>query len=117
MDERVEGSFCLRNLAPALSLLVLSVLGIAALAIQPTRDQHELAVLAPPWDDLMRTAALVSMAGGKLVDRGGLPNVVVAFSASPGFATALYRAGAWLVMNPIVSHGCSANGSSDFRAP
>jgi hypothetical protein len=106
----------LTSLAPALIFLVLSVLALASLAIQPTRNQHELAVLSPPWDGLIQTAALVTMAGGKLVDSGGLSNLVVASSDSPGFASALYRAGAWLVLNPIAFHGCSAAASPGFTS-
>jgi hypothetical protein len=57
---------------------------------------------------VMAAAALVAGAGGELVDVGRLPNLVIAASDAPGFARALYKAGAWLVINPIVARGCGA---------
>ena len=105
-----------RDVAPAALVLALSVLGILLLVCQPTKGQRQLAVLVPLWDNAADAAALVGAAGGTLVDGGGLPEIFIAASDRPGFAHALYRAGAWFVMNPIGAHGCLAihpkNGTS-----
>jgi hypothetical protein len=98
----------LRHFVPALALLILTVLGFAALSALPGRDQHELAVLFPPWVGTVGAATLVAEAGGELVDGSRFPNLVVAASLTPGFAQALYREGAWLVMDPVVARGCGA---------
>lgn len=95
-----------RHFLPAGLLLLASVIAIALLICQPVPGQRQLAVLLPPWDGPMAAAELVARAGGELVDGGGLPSVFIVTSDQPGFATALYRAGAWLVMNPITAHGC-----------
>jgi hypothetical protein len=93
---------------PACALLVLTVMTFGVLSALPGRDQHQLAVLFPPRVSVAAAAALVAGAGGELVDVGWLPNLVIAASDAPGFARSLYKAGAWLVMNPIAARGCGA---------
>jgi hypothetical protein len=97
-----------RDFIPALALLVLTVLGFGVLSTLPGRGQHQLAVLFPPRVGTVRAATLVAVAGGELVDSSRFANLVIATSLTPGFARALYKAGAWLVMDPIVAHGCGA---------
>ncbi|MDR3529202.1 MAG: hypothetical protein P4L90_01405 [Rhodopila sp.] len=46
------------------------------------------------------------MTGGDIVDVGRLANIVIVYSARPGFVRALYRAGAWLVIDPVGLRGC-----------
>lgn len=95
-----------RPLLPALALLIVSVLAILLLVAQPPRGQKQVAILLPPWDGAMQAAAIVGRAGGRLVDAGGLPDVFIVASNRPDFIAALYRAGAWLVINPLAAHGC-----------
>jgi hypothetical protein len=87
-------------------LLIVSAVGVLAAALSPTADRDQYAVVAPPWYGPAQTAGLVGIAGGDIVDVGGLPNVVIAHSTSPGFIRALYRAGAWLVIDPVRLRGC-----------
>jgi hypothetical protein len=107
----------LSDLIPAIVLLVMSVLGILSLVCQPGKAQRQLAVVLPPWDSVVQAAALVTAAGGTLVDGGGLPDVVIATSDRPDFSHALYQAGAWFVMNPIGAHGCLARPSTGGTSP
>ncbi len=98
-----------RDALPAVVVLGVSVLGILLLASQPTPGEHQIAVVVPPWDTTAEAASLIAAASGVLVDEGGIPNVFIATSDRPDFSKALYRAGAWFVMNPIGAHGCLAN--------
>jgi hypothetical protein len=98
----------IRDFLPALALLVVTVSGFGALSTLPTRNEQELAVLFPPRIDIETAASLVASAGGELVDSTRFPNIVIATSDMPGFTHALYKVGAWLVMDPIVAHGCGA---------
>jgi hypothetical protein len=91
---------------PATALLVFGALGISAATLSPSSARGQYAVMAPPWYDLAQTVALVAAAGGDLVDLGGLTNIVVVHSSEPGFVRALYRAGAWLVLDPGLLRGC-----------
>jgi hypothetical protein len=95
-----------RQLVPACFFLLVSVIVMALMVAQPERGQKQVAIVLPPWDGALQAAALVQKAGGQLVDAGGLPNVYIATADRPGFVSALYHAGAWLVINPIAAHGC-----------
>jgi hypothetical protein len=91
---------------PAALLLLCSVIGVATIGLAPRSGQTQLAVVAAPWKSLVQTAELVGAADGAVVEAGGLPNVIIAHSDDPGFADALYHAGAWLVLDPILLRGC-----------
>jgi hypothetical protein len=97
-----------RDFLPALALLVMTVIGFGALATLPRQNEKELAVLFAPRVNIETAASLVASAGGVLVDSSRFPNLVIATSDAPGFTHALYKAGAWFVMDPIVAHGCGA---------
>jgi hypothetical protein len=91
---------------PATALLAVGAVGISAATLCPSSARGQYAVMAPPWYNLAQTVGLVAGADGDLVDLGGLANVVVVHSAKPGFVRALYRAGAWLVIDPGLLRGC-----------
>jgi hypothetical protein len=117
MEDTAFGPTTWRDVTPAALVLVISLLGILFLVSQPTNHQRQLAVIVPPWDSVKEAAVLVAAAGGILVDRGGLPNVFIAISDRPDFSRALYRAGAWFVMNPIGAHGCLPTPPNSGTAP
>jgi hypothetical protein len=95
-----------RDLAPAVALLFLSAVGVLAAGLSPTGDHGQYVVVAPPWYDAAETAALIGATGGDIVEFGGFPNVVIAHSKSPLYVRALYRGGAWLVIDPQRIRGC-----------
>jgi hypothetical protein len=95
-----------RNFAPAIVLLIVSTAAIFVATLSPSGNRGQYAVVAPPWYTLAQTAGLVGMAGGDIVDVGGLANVLIVHSANPRFVRALYRAGAWLVIDPGRLRGC-----------
>jgi hypothetical protein len=66
----------------------------------------EVAVVGAPVSDGSEMARLVARAGGSIVRTGGRSNVLVARSGEPGFVLRLYREGAWLVLDPIVTGAC-----------
>lgn len=101
-DRRQGGSTVL----PVALLLAFSLLGALAAGLTPGDGQAHLAVIGAPWKRLDGMAALVAAADGRIVEAGGLPNVIFARSDQPGFAAALYRAGAWLVLDPALLRGC-----------
>lgn len=95
-----------RDLAPALLLMVLGLgaLGVAKL-LDGTGSGQFLVVMAPgvpPHDTIVR----VALAGGGVIDFGGLSNVVIAGATDAGFADRLRAAGAWLVVATPALAGC-----------
>jgi hypothetical protein len=94
------------DLAPAAALMIVSTFGICAATVWPTGDKDQYAVVAPPSYDLARTIGLVDAAGGDILEVGGSTNVIIAHSADKHFVAALYRAGAWLVIDPLHLRGC-----------
>lgn len=105
------------DFAPAIALLVVSALGIFAAALSPTGDGGQYLVIAPFGYDLVQTVELVGAAGGDIVDLGDLANVVIVHSENPRFVRALYRAGAWLVIDPMRLGGCLGFGRTPAPAP
>lgn len=95
---------------PAVLLLAFSLIGALVVGLVPRNGQSEFAVIGSPWRGLGEMAEMVAAADGSVVDAGGLPNVIFARSDSPGFAAALYRAGAWLVLDPALLRGCLGSG-------
>jgi len=94
------------SLLPAGVLLIASAGICFVVGLSPSARSNQYAVVTAPWDSRIRTAGLVSEAGGTIVDAGGMANVLIAHSDDPGFVPALYRAGAWLVLDPLQLHGC-----------
>jgi hypothetical protein len=97
-----------RHFLPALVLLFVSVGGFGLLSALPRKNERQLAVLFPPRVTIETAASLVASAGGDLVDSSRFSNLVIATSDRPGFAHALYKVGAWLVMDPVVARGCGS---------
>ncbi len=95
-----------RHLVPAGALLVISALALLALTARPAQGLREAAVLLPPWDGLLKAEAVAAQVDGRLVDAGGLPNVYIIEAQRADLVSALYHAGAWLVINPLGAHGC-----------
>jgi hypothetical protein len=105
-ESQVSSKSRWRDIAPALALLLISTGGMFAAVPSPSDNGGQYAVVAPPWYGPERTVELIAKAGGDIVDLGGWANVAVAHSANPGFARALYHAGAWLVVDPGRLRGC-----------
>jgi hypothetical protein len=96
----------LAHFIPAALLLLLTLSAAAIASVAPAKGAHEVAVLLSPRTGLSEAANIIGRAGGELVADGEFPNLVIAFSTRSDFAAALYRAGAWLVLDPLAAHGC-----------
>jgi hypothetical protein len=94
-----------RSWLPAIVLGLASLVALAVTALAPAEGQP-VAVFFPPGttaeNALLRTAA----AGGLIIRDGAWEGAVVARSDEPGFAAALYRQGAWLVLSAAGVAGC-----------
>lgn len=105
IDPSVErGSW--RDLVPAGLLLLVSVVAIFVGSMTADAGTKEVAVVAPVWSNASETAEIVALSGGSIVASGGLANVIIARSDNPDFISALYRSGAWLVLDAVKLRGC-----------
>lgn len=94
---------------PALLLMIVTAAGTAVAALASPAPDAQMAVIGPPWMDSGRMIALAAEAGGRLVDGGGFANVVIVRRApddAEDLAAALYKAGAWLVLDAPGLRGC-----------
>jgi len=100
-----------KALWPAALLLAVGLAGLAAATLAPTGKGDQYAVIAPPWYTMAQTIDLVRNTQGQIVEIGKpfriMPGtIVITHSARPDFVTAAYRAGAWLVIDPMRLRGC-----------
>jgi len=95
---RVSGTLAVMVAAPAL------------MALSSVPQSGQAAVLFDPSLDRSALMRQVAASGADLVRFGGAPGVVIVDLPEDG-PSALRRAGAWLVLDPVVLGGCSASAS------
>jgi hypothetical protein len=96
---------------PVVLLLLFSLLAAPVASLAPREGETQFAVIASPWQGFGDMMALVADADGTIVDAGRLSNAVIAHSDNPDFVGAAYRAGAWLVLDPVLLRGCLGAGA------
>ncbi|WP_176593713.1 hypothetical protein [Sphingobium sp. EM0848] len=97
-------------------MLATGLLGIIVATVSPSGKNGQYAVIAPPWYTLGQTVSLIQHADGLVADMRSGRHVVIAQSNEPGFVSKLYRAGAWLVLDPIHLRGCGSTAARDPKA-
>lgn len=95
-----------RDFGPAALLLAIGILGLVIATLSPSGRNGQYAVIAPPWYNSGQTVSLIQHADGQLASMNAASRVVIAHSEKPGFVRDLYRAGAWLVLDPLQLRGC-----------
>lgn len=95
-----------RDFGPAILLLIAGVLGLAVATLSSSGKSGQYAVIAPPWYTLADTVSLIEQADGRIADIRSNSHVVIVYSERPRFVHDLYRAGAWLVLDPGRLAGC-----------
>jgi len=84
----------LLQMAPALGVAVLTLL-FGAWALHAPPQTGEVGVVFAPWTDQGAAIAAIVAAGGRVVDAGRLPNVMIAYAADDGFDERVREKGAW----------------------
>ncbi|KFC67171.1 hypothetical protein FG93_04146 [Bosea sp. LC85] len=60
----------------------------------------------PPGTTAAEAAAAIGQAGGRLLEFGDTPSLVISISDRPDYAVGLYRSGAWLVASATLARLC-----------
>jgi len=90
----------------------MGIFGLAATTLIPSGENGQYAVIVPPGYNAGRAIMLIQRAGGRVVAITPGRHIVIAHSERPGFERDLYRAGAWLVVDPLRLRGCGKAPSS-----
>lgn len=99
-------SSMLGDYIPAILLALSGVTGLAFAGVTMRPDTNQYLVIAPPGSSLAETINIVRSAGGGLIQKGRLPNIVIAGSARTDFAHAVRQTGGWLAIAAPARGGC-----------
>lgn len=101
-----------RDAGPAALLLAMGFFGLVATTVSPWGENGQYAVIVPAGHNAGRAIMLVQRAGGRVAAITPGSHIVIAHSERPRFEQDLYRAGAWLVVDPMRLRGCGKAPSS-----
>jgi hypothetical protein len=97
--------------ALAIGLGAMALLPLAIGGLTPRDESREAAVLVAPWRGLEAAAEIAARSGARIARSGGLPGVFILASDQPGLPARLHRAGAWIVVDPLIAGGCALSRS------
>ena len=99
------------SLAPALGLVLATVIILFGLTIKPPGSGKPVAVVFGPSVSAQEAFLRVAALDGRIVREGGWDNVIVAsFAPGTSFQT-LKEMGALLTLDPVLTGGCSQSNS------
>lgn len=98
---------CWRDFVPAAALLLVGLAALLIATISPSGKAGQYAVIVPPGQAMGEVMAVIQQAGGGILEMRDGSYFILAHSENPDFVSKLYRAGAWLVVDPMGLRGCS----------
>ncbi|WP_181703631.1 hypothetical protein [Chthonobacter albigriseus] len=105
----------MKTIASVTSQALLCTLAVLAIALSPKPGGHVAVILGPGSSEPAAVGAIAA-ADGLLVDGTGQSWIVVARSDNPDFVSALYAAGAWLVIDAGFGFGCTNKDVKETRS-
>ena len=100
--------FHIRDLVPAILLLVMLLGGLAAAVLTPTGKDDQYVVMVAPWRTLNSVINSIQLAEGAIISINASSSLITVYSEHKDFPSRLYRAGEWLVFEPLQPGGCFA---------
>lgn len=100
--------FHIRDLVPAIALLVLLLGSLAAAVLTPTGKDDQYVVMVAPWRTVTSVISSIQAAEGAIVSINASSSLITVYSEHKDFPSRLYSAGVWLVFEPLQPGGCFA---------
>lgn len=98
----------MREIGFGLACAFATAVGALLVAAWPVQGRP-VAAYFPAGSSSRDISIAVAEAGGRLLQLDSESPVVITLGEKDGFSTALYRAGAWLVIDAAVAQLCSSN--------
>ena len=90
----------------AMALLLVSVVSVAALSFQARPGADVVAVAFPAWWDSQRALSAATAANAAIIRMTAVPSLLVVRPDGPEGLSQLYKAGAWLTLDPQAIAAC-----------
>lgn len=98
----------MREIGFGLACALATALGALLIAAWPVQGRP-VAAFFPTGSSSNDISIAVAEAGGRLLQLNAESPVVITLGEADGYSTALYRAGAWLVIDAALAQLCSGN--------
>jgi hypothetical protein len=98
----------MREIGFGLACALATALGALLIAAWPVQGRP-VAAFFPTGSSSHDISIAVAEAGGRLLQLNAESPVVITLGEADGYSTALYRAGAWLVIDAALAQLCSGN--------
>lgn len=90
----------------AMALLLVSVVGVAALTFQARPDADIVAVVFPAWWGQREALSAAAAANAAIVRVTAIPSLLVVRPDGPDGRSQLFKAGAWFTLDPQAVAAC-----------
>lgn len=106
-----------RSVAPALAMLLASVLLVIGLSVRLPQAGSQTALVFSPGISSDQAIGSLASVDARIVRSGGLDNIVIAYFERPVSWVELRRLGVVLPLDPIVAGGCAARSPATPSRP
>lgn len=100
--------FYMRDLIPAVALIIVLLGSLAVAVLKPTGKDDQYIVMVAPGRSLTSVLNSIQAAEGAIVTINDTAGLITVYSEHKDFPSRLYRAGVWLVFEPLQPGGCLA---------
>lgn len=107
LAQKSDQKFRLSDLAPAVSLLIVLLIGLTLALLSPTGKTEQYVIMVAPWNDLNSVFNSIQAANGTLISvNTAAATFITVHSDQKDFVNSLYSDGLWFVFEPGQIEGC-----------
>ncbi|MGU3576241.1 hypothetical protein ACLBWZ_11940 [Brucellaceae bacterium C25G] len=112
MPESIHPRFHFRDLRAAIALILIGALALIVALLTPTGMNYQYGVVLPAWSNYSEAIAIIGQAHGEIISLNDQTGIALVYSDEKDFVSKIYKAGAWLVFEPLELGGCISFGES-----